>query len=948
MASTSKLHWGIPISEYTSRENPTRYDAIPPHDDVELEIPVFHEDKLADAEFLGYYHGKFLLLPVVAVLCVLPLLFNNLVIAELTIAISLFVIVWTISRPQKRYWHYLSFPAALLFFALAYWLESPMFLLVSAIACSMWVADVFATQVVYFQTMSPTSRHQAAHVRSRWRQRFNPRVLVIQHEYYYLWFLYLTALLVIAGYWTNGYSKSGTYIGGVLLVAVLVVTCLASLTVIVAEIVSCRWFKRRWVSPLAVYRGLKKAWSQWLLYNWQMRPAVGIFRPHVGQWNHRHRLFLFMATISVAAASSIAFWTVPSWGDSFQPKSYRPSPEIKLEPYQLQMLTRLSEPEREKWEQRLLGDSANTSGNATPISDDWHYSVIGPLLLNALFAVAAGLILTFLPSLILVSRLAGRYSPQMMWMKPTRFLNATVWNDTVARLQESPNRFAKDSLFMGVNAFDNSPVLIPRSLLHDHTHIVGAAGSGKTSVALMSLMRQLIRRGDCSVVVFDLKGGDQYLFDTARRECASANQRFRWHTLQPGKSTYGFNPLLQQYLRNAGPAQKSDLLTQAMGLQHGRAYGRGFYTDNAIELTARILDMAEQSRTIGKPVEESLVEEVFNSTQNQIRSFREFVQFSKAAKLPKDLAENGAHALMVAARLADIDALNILPSAKADNPAFAESIDFAQVFRHPQTVFFHLSPGDGKEGATEIARMALFSMVNSALALRGEKRTQVYLLIDEFQLLAAPNLDIVLQLARSLGIALILANQSTADLRIPNGPDLARIVETNTRMKMHFTVSTKEELDLLLTTSGTNVEMRETHAVGSTSNGPTESLSVTSLAMPRLTANMLLAASDLENRSILRIRQGSGFAQFGGLPVIIDSPHTVEYNDFKSRESSLWPLPSIHTMPAGYREQRQSPDPPLTYADLWAKKDDAPPASDTPEDDNPDPLSGLFGDQDDD
>ena len=63
-----------------------------------------------------------------------------------------------------------------------------------------------------------------------------------------------------------------------------------------------------------------------------------------------------------------------------------------------------------------------------------------------------------------------------------------------------------------------------------------------------------------------------------------------------------------------------------------------------------------------------------------------------------------------------------------------------------------------------------------------QRNTQVLLCIDEFQELLASNLAYVFRCARSMGIGVILANQSMDDLKTTT-MDLIPILETNCRLR---------------------------------------------------------------------------------------------------------------------------------------------------------------------
>ena len=53
-------------------------------------------------------------------------------------------------------------------------------------------------------------------------------------------------------------------------------------------------------------------------------------------------------------------------------------------------------------------------------------------------------------------------------------------------------------------------------------------------------------------------------------------------------------------------------------------------------------------------------------------------------------------------------------------------------------------------------------------------------MIDEFQRVAAHNVDAILQIARSMNVGVILANQSMLDLK---RDDLIHVVEANCRFR---------------------------------------------------------------------------------------------------------------------------------------------------------------------
>ena len=129
----------------------------------------------------------------------------------------------------------------------------------------------------------------------------------------------------------------------------------------------------------------------------------------------------------------------------------------------------------------------------------------------------------------------------------------------------------------------------------------------------------------------------------------------------------------------------------------------------------------------------------------------------------------------------------------------AQAIDLAQVFTEPQIVYFQLSTLLGPGSAPEIGRLAAFDLLADATLVKRE--CPVYLVIDEVQRMVAKNLEYLLQLARSMGVGVILANQTMEDLRTSRS-NLIPTIETNCRYRQWFSVSAVEDRRRLIESSG--------------------------------------------------------------------------------------------------------------------------------------------------
>ena len=66
--------------------------------------------------------------------------------------------------------------------------------------------------------------------------------------------------------------------------------------------------------------------------------------------------------------------------------------------------------------------------------------------------------------------------------------------------------------------------------------------------------------------------------------------------------------------------------------------------------------------------------------------------------------------------------------------------------------------------------------------------------------------------------------------------------------------------------------------------------------MPRLGVNDVLLASDHPLQSILQIRRGDGYAQYGGFPFVMRSTHHISRDEHKARKNSSWPESTESTL----------------------------------------------------
>jgi hypothetical protein len=650
-------------------------------------------------------------------------------------------------------------------------------------------------------------------------------------------------------------------------------------------------------SPWATLHLVWNSLVDWSTYNLHNRNMPGVFRSPAGPIQVRLGLLFGALLLLAVPLTQLSFYErlhdVDMPGSASTTSRAEPT---ELQPYQKALLESQPPAERILQEAQPPADSTGPRVIAFPelhigyqpqsqqqaIDRDIHISYLAFLMMGGPIPKA---IAVLIPPLILVpltfflclspavSRADSESGALAAPAKEGSRLTSAEWERFVALLKQSSTERERTSFFLGLNAADESPVIVPRSVFAEHAHFLGDSGSGKTTLGLAPLISQMIRAKDCSVVIIDLKGDDPALLENARIEAENAGLRFRWFTNELGKATYVFNPLLQKHLAELSLYQRTDLLTASLGLQYGSDYGRGFFSDANAELLYHALR--------ARPYVGSFVE--LSEVLKQREPFRNVSAQLKMA---------GSHLAAIVTRLGSTEALNARPGQGVPQELLEAAIDMRQPFEEPQVVYFHLSSALGTATSAEIARMAMFSLLTASKFVEG-KRRQVFLVVDEFQRAVSNNLELFLQTARSMNIGVILANQSLSDLRKP-GVDIVSTVRTNTRYRQLFAVGEMSDLQEVIFTSGeTLIHGRSwNEMLGMTILGPTgavRSQTSSEVISPRLRINDLLLASDHPLRSVCHVRRGDGYAQFGGMPFILESTYHISSDEYDTRKRAAWP-----------------------------------------------------------
>ncbi len=464
-------------------------------------------------------------------------------------------------------------------------------------------------------------------------------------------------------------------------------------------------------------------------------------------------------------------------------------------------------------------------------------------------------------------------------------VSSANWPKIVSRLAVENKSHDREEIFWGVDARDQTPILVPRSVIREHVHFLGDTGSGKTSMGIAPLLTQLVESADCSVIVIDLKGDDQSLFELMRRSAAINNKidplrvsdskgwdyPFSYFTSKHNLPSHAFNPFLQTGFAQLSPLQKADLLTTSLGLQYGTDYGRKYFGDANFTALQKTLEFAPQ----------------VDSFKTLAIELKDVVQM----QLDRETRQAASNLIMSVDRLAATPVVNASNSVVGFDPA--SLIDLGDLFVRPQAVYFSLPSATGSVVNADLGRLVLFSLINAAQS-SAKPRKQVFLVIDEFQRLVSNHISVLLQMARGLDIGVILSNQSMSDLNQVDAKILSTVT-TNTRLRQVFGISDPLEIRQLIDISGERTVFNRTFTEVARRFGfgfRTDARSFSESVSPKLRINDIIEASDNEKQSLFLMRRGTGNARFRGYPFVLESTFHISQEEYNQRVLTPWPAPT--------------------------------------------------------
>ncbi len=537
----------------------------------------------------------------------------------------------------------------------------------------------------------------------------------------------------------------------------------------------------------------------------------------------------------------------------------------------------------------------------------------------ALLWLIAVLLAVSIPPTVLMVALFGPFCSALALQRETQSTvdsdeeERTDWQSYVDQIRISTHatkdplmsRTVRESehLFMGHEPVKGFPILLDRSILKQHAYILGGTGFGKTSLGVMPLVMQLIHgHRDKSgadtpmppMLIIDLKG-DKALFHTvkaeverkAKEEGRSLKDAFRVFSCEVGHACHSFNPFDNLGVMRQSMVELCNVYLDALNLNHGEGYGRSYYTMHSRSLLRQVLK--DEKPTTFKELYEALLR------RKRTQAFREAYEL-----------------------VATIEALGdyehiFNPVQHANTPV----IHMPTVVREGQVVYFWLPAAEHSLTAKEIASLAVYAFYNAQREwvnsgdwkTLGKPRPEAFLVIDEFQRVASRNFPNILREARSFGLGTILSHQSASDLQLPD-VDLAAIVRENTRLKLFFAIQDPKERKLFSELSGDELAIHESvsYSVAGLVDSPEmgsaarSTFSYTPAIKSRITKNDIIETGDHPFRYFMLVSQGSGYTQFGGYPITVQTSYPLPTAIYEARTDEPWPTKEELGLPESISE----------------------------------------------
>ncbi len=441
---------------------------------------------------------------------------------------------------------------------------------------------------------------------------------------------------------------------------------------------------------------------------------------------------------------------------------------------------------------------------------------------------------------------------------------------------------------------------VPRDVLKEgHIHIRGRTRSGKTSLAIAPLLRQLIRpypyyntEGEVldshmqdPIFIFDL-GGDLSLFNFIQKLCDTeykdaSRRKFRFLSLKQNDDWHYFDPFQIVPSGEQDIIRLAQILIEAFNQDHGLLYGAAYYSMKSLSALLRIADRVVKKSKAGTHLDFHQVGKYLDNEprpdrdEAQIRMAFQFLMQYKQLQLSKDGQDR--------------------------------QIDMRRALDDSEVIYFFCPSMGQATTARQVAGLGLYTLLAAAQlrkdsgANREAGHRHAWVIVDEFHELAGRSFASLLAQSSKFGISLILANQTTTQLETRD-LNLAHVIRDNTLAKIYFTVTGKTDFDDL---QGFSLEhLQEIPGMSITQKSGLDTTTTESIShkiTTQLKRDEILSTSATGNNCFMILDDGSGHRE----PLRLFTDYTITKKDFEDYKNQ--PIPQRQASIAVAPEPKSRP-----------------------------------------
>lgn len=364
-----------------------------------------------------------------------------------------------------------------------------------------------------------------------------------------------------------------------------------------------------------------------------------------------------------------------------------------------------------------------------------------------------------------------------------------------SRMLPPPRAITARGYVVGESSYPGSerPLALPVSDSLKHLHILGATGSGKSTVAL-HMITQAMEAGR-SVIVIEPK--DLVSDVLARVPERRLDDVVLVDPVADGPIT-GFNPLVQ-------PGVPAELVADQVLAVFKGLFGEAIGPRTQDILTAGLLTLLAQPVSSGARTLVALPL-LFTDGGFRARLLKNITDPLGVASFWAwwDGLSGGEQASALAPPMNKLRAFLVRAPLRRTIGQAKPKFDLRELFTKRRIVLFNLREGSlGRESANLLASLAMSMIWQTAQgrsAVAPERRHPVLLVADEFQDFTHLGQDFgdILVQARGLGLGLVLSHQHLGQL---GGRELKAAVMNNARSRMTFTTGHDDAVQLVKTDS---------------------------------------------------------------------------------------------------------------------------------------------------